>query len=713
MPPVVGNPFLLEIGTEEIPARMIRQALEDLRALLCRALEEQRLPFGDVETFGTPRRLGILIRDLAPGQEDREEIIYGPPKKQALDEAGNFTKAALGFARARGIPPEKLEFFTRDRGECVGLRAVVRGKSAVECLAEVIPGAVQSMTFPKMMRWGTGSLRFVRPIRNLLALYGPALVPMVIAGVPARRGTFGHRFLGAGRISIAEPGSYENALKDNFVLVRPGERESLIRKGLQEKAGQAGGVPFIDAELLEEVVFSTEYPVVICGRLDEKFLSLPKEILITSMKEHQNDFPVCREEKADGGDLLPFFLTVLDIPDASGEIVRGNERVLHARLSDAAFFLEEDRKVKLEARTGLLDKVLFLEKLGSYREKTQRMEKLASFLARSLKLGEEEEKLVRTACRLSKCDLTTEIVGEFPSLQGIAGGIYAREERYPEAVWRAIDEHYLPYSLDGKSPAGIFGGIVSIADKADLITGCFGLGAEPSGTKDPYGLRRAAQGICRIVLDQRLTLSLRGVFEESLRLYGEKIAVGKEPAENVLSRIQAFFENRLKFIFEKEGHRYDTVQAALKAGLDDILDAASRTAAISKMRGEENFEALITAYKRVANIIRGAEPAPFEPGLLRESAESALYKELSRERPALEKNIAERGYEEALTRIASLRPIVDRFFDEVLVMDPDEKLRRNRISLLQSISQSFSKIADFSLIVEEGPGRTGDSTHDV
>jgi glycyl-tRNA synthetase beta chain len=645
-------PFLLEIGTEEIPDWMIPAALEHLRGLF----EKLALPAENVRLDATPRRLVLRAEGLPVKQADREERVQGPAKSAPA-------QAVAGFARKQGVEARDLKIEVTPKGEYYTLLRKVEGRKTIDILAEALPGIVLGIYFPKTMYWtGKGGARFIRPIRWLVALLGEDIVPFEIAGVRSGNLTSGHRRLGAREV-VVSCADYEQRLRDHFVILSADERREKIR------AGMAGVKP--DAALLETLVYLTEYPTPITGSFDARYLDLPEEVLITVMRHHQKYFSV--EDAA--GRLTAQFVAVMNTSaDPEGLVRRGNERVLRARFNDARFFWDTDQRKTLAERVADLGHVTFQAQLGSYLAKTERM----VVLVRKLGGGEDAVR----AAELSKCDLTCELVKEFTELQGVVGGLYARAQGEPEAVWQAIYDHYKPESMEDAIPRQAAGRLVSLADKLDTLTGCFGVGMVPTGSRDPFALRRAAQGVVKILVEGGIRAPIRTL------LGGD-------------AKLEEFFLDRVRYYFKDiRGYCYDEVNAVLAAGWDDLVDAGERLAAIRAVRPTENFEPLAASFKRIRNILRQAQvpeegAGAVDAALLEAGPERDLYNEFERVRRAA----AAQAYAPALATIASLRPAVDLYFDKVLVNAPDERVRRNRLAMLATLLKEFSTIADFSEIV--------------
>ena len=649
-------PFLLEIGTEEIPDWMIfPPALENLLR------EIAAIPGMDkLELTSTPRRLVLQVDQVPERQPNIVENVVGPPKSAPQ-------KAVLGFARKLGVNPEDLKIEHTPRGEYYSLEREVQGRRTIEILVDALPAIIPRIPFPKTMYWTEDrNLRFIRPIRWIVALLGDEVIPFQpIAGVIPGNVSSGHRILGAPRIPV-QIETYEERLRENRVIVYWHKRLKKIREDIAALGVQVKP----DEELLNSVVFLTEYPTAILGTFDAEFLRLPQEVLVTVMRHHQKYFSV----EDENGKLASKFVAVINTDgDPDGLIRRGNERVLRARFNDARFFWETDQKKKLADRLPDLAHITFQAKLGSYLEKTDRTVALVKELG-------GDPAAVRAA-QLSKCDLTTELVKEFTELQGVVGGLYARAQGQGEEVATAIYDHYKPASMDGEIPRTAAGQLVSIADKLDTLRGCFGIGLVPTGSKDPFALRRAAQGIVKILVEAKLRLPIRKLLNGDAKL-----------EEFVLDRVRYYFK-------DIRGFKYDEINAVLASGWDDLVDLEERLVAIQAVRPTENFEPLAASFKRIRNILKQAKFAgnggQVDAKLLESGPEDDLFKEFQDVRS----RAAKLPYQPALESIASLRPKVDLFFDKVLVNAQDPKIRQNRLTLLHTLLKEFSTIADFSEIV--------------
>jgi glycyl-tRNA synthetase beta chain len=682
--------LLLEIGTEEIPSGFIPRALEDMQALLVKAFESQRIAFKEIKAMGTPRRLVLTATGVAPSQEGRWIETVGPARRIAFDSEGNPTKAAQGFARGQGIPVEELQVVRTEKGEYVCARREEKGVETFQLLPSILPRLIVSIPFPKSMRWMDLDISFVRPIHWILALFDGKVIPFQVGNVSAGNVSRGHRFMAVGSFQVKDLTDYFRRLKNSFVVVNPEERKELISSEVNKAAGEVSGRILPDDALLEIVSNLVEFPVALRGTFSDDFLALPREVLITAMREHQRYFSVCGPD----GSLLPFFVTISNTrPKDPNVVIRGNERVLQARLADARFFFVEDMKVPFAGRAEGLKKVVYHSKLGTSYEKVMRIASLAEHLGALLNPSLVET--VKRASLLCKCDLITGMVGEFPTLQGVMGRVYARLSGEAEEVALAIYEHYLPTSAGGALPSSDAGAILSVADKLDTVVGCFGVGLVPTGTADPYALRRQTLGIIHIILTRRYSLSLGALIEKSLELLEKKI---ERPAREIKADVLDFFLGRIQNVLTARGISPDVVEAALAVTFDDLLDLEQRAQALQDLKKEADFEPLATAFKRVVNISKGHPPGEVYPGLFENPAEGKLldsYRKVSRE---AEEKIDRKEYLHALQDLSSLRGPVDEFFEGVLVMAENEKVKSNRLSLLANIAQLFFRIGDFSKI---------------
>jgi glycyl-tRNA synthetase beta chain len=706
---------------------MIDAASRELRERLSTLLQRERLePAGTISYLDTPRRLAVLASGIPAAQPDITERMTGPSVQVAYKD-GQPTPAAHAFAKKAGVEVGKLEKTSTPKGEYLAATVTRKGRTASEILAEILPKEISSLYWPKNMYWRKRGELFVRPVRWLVAMLDEQVVPVEVFGIAASKTSRGHRIIGSeGResggesIAISKPSAYVETLRGAKVL-GAAEREQAIRKALDAAARTIPGARWReDKPLVATVVNLTEFPSAILGSFDPEFLDLPEEVLVTVMRDHQKYFAL---EDANGK-LLPHFLAVLNTDadsDGLGLIRHGNERVLRARFNDARFFWQMDQKQTLRQRVELLRHVTFQKDLGSYYDKTMRVQRMASRLAETVKQSGMAIRpgIIHKAALLAKTDLTTELVKEFTELQGIVGGLYARaqildEDMRPDVqreISRAIYDHYKPQSMEDGVPATVEGAVLSIADKADSIAGMFALGLIPSGSKDPFALRRQANGIVKTIAEHKLPLRLSEIMADARIRYQESEAEKKFSNPAYAESVRAFFRERLEF-YLKDAHEpryaYDVVGAVLAVDSDDVVDAAARAEAVSKVRGSADFESISIACKRIKNILRQASEknklvaARLDPAGLQEESEKELAALVPQTAATVEKLRAARDYEGALLEIAKLRPAIDKFFDKVMVMVDDDNLRANRLALLQTVVKEFSTIADFSEIVTEG-----------
>ena len=705
--------FLFEIGCEEIPAGMLPGAIRELQVILEKYLTAQNLLQGPpIEAYGAPRRLTAMCGSLLVRQPDQIKEVTGPPKSIAFDTDGKPTRAAEAFAQKNNVEISKLTTIGTPKGEYLAAQQVIVGKTAKEILEEFLPRAVAEIPWPRSMYWtGAEGLRFIRPIRWVVALLGGSPLKFSLGDAAAGNTSSGHRFLGKPKIPIQGTKDYVQRLRANFVLVRPEDRRQKIETELRRLASGKGLRIHEDAHLLDLVTYLNEYPTAILGSFDPSFLELPDEILITVMRDHQKYFAL--EKK--GGTLAPHFLAVINLDkDKAGLVRAGHEKVLRARFSDARFFWETDQKCRLADYLPKLAAVTYQEKLGSYGDKVERMRDLARWLSEQWFASGIPHASVGSADRaaeLSKCDLVTEMVREFTELQGIVGGLYAKSQGEPEEVAWAVYDHYKPAGLEDSIPRNIAGQAVSLADKFDSLVGCFAVGLVPSGSSDPFALRRAAIGIVKIILETKLPVSLSLVIARSARSFSSgprKIAVTLE----VEKQVRDFILDRARFVLKEQGGlAYDEVNAALAAAGDDLVDAVRRMQAVRAIRKTKNFEPLAVSFKRVRKILEKAGPeaawklSGVRSDLFQEDAERELHARASATMKEVEQHKRAGKYREALQDIATLRPAVDRFFDEVMVNADDEQIRKNRLTLLSGLLSEFSTIADFSEIVTVEQGK--------
>jgi glycyl-tRNA synthetase beta chain len=702
--------FLLEIGLEEIPARMIQDASQELHKRLEELLSKNALSGNAVKRAETPRRLTLIASGIPATQPDVQEQLTGPATKVAYKD-GQPTPAAHAFAKKAGVDVGQLQKVTTPKGEYLTASVTNKGKPASQLLAELLPKEIASIYWPKNMYWRAGKPeRFVRPVRWIVALLDGEIIPLEFAGIKAGNQSRGHRILGPQQVSIASPSQYAAIMQGAHVTTLSADREYKIRKALDAATRTIPGARWReDAELLKTVVNLTEWPSAILGSFDKEYLSLPEEVLVTVMRDHQKYFAV--EDAA--GKLAPHFLAVLNTDgDPDGLIRHGNERVLRARFNDARFFWDTDQKTPLVNRVDMLRAVTFQKDLGSYAAKAERMAGLAAKLSSTLeKSGQKVDSgAVQQAARLAKTDLTAELVKEFTELQGIVGGLYAKAQGLSENVAIAIYDQYKPESTEDSAPRTLEGAVLSIADKADSIAGMFALGLVPSGSKDPFALRRQANGIVKTIVEHRLPLNLGQILADARSGYQGSDAEKKFTlsGQAYVEAVRGFFRERLEFYLRDVlGLAYDVVNATLAAGADDVVDAVARAEAVAKVRPSSDFESISVAFKRMKNILRQAAEKktkvaePFNPSALTDKEEKTLAAAVPQVAKKVKELSASRQYEPALLEISRLRPPIDAFFDKVMVMVEDESLRAQRLGLLQTLVNEFSSIADFSEIVTE------------
>lgn len=685
--------FLLEILTEEMPPSHIKSALSQLDEKFRKELDSQNIGVKRIAVYGTCRRL-IVFGDFAPKQKDREEQVVGPPKAVAFEEDGSYSPAAQGFAKSQGVKVDKLEVVKTDKGEYLGIKKIEKGRPSQDILIGILPSLVSSLSFPKMMRWGSSSFRFSRPIKNILCLFNEKVLSFSVGEIASGNSTYGHKMHSPKKVKVKNFREYRAALKKMKVVINQEERRRMILSQIDRKLGPLNAQCFPDEWLLEHLSFDVEYPYVFLGSFPEDYLNLPIEVLSTAMREGQRLFSVVKYKKQ-----VPYFLGVADgYRDVKGLIKKGNERVLKARLEDAKFFWTQDRKVSLKERAKDLKRIVFQEKIGNYEDKTLRLKRIVAYLADKIDAGKAKKHIV-LGTELAKVDLLTEMVREFPSLQGKIGGLYAREEGLPASVWKAIYEHYQPVSLEDESPSSLTGSILSIADKLDSIVGAIGLGIRVTGSKDPLGLRRNAQGICKIILEKKLDFSFSRLLDKVIDIYGAKIP---EPEDGIKDYCLEFFSNRLRYIYEKQSFRYDLVNAAVSAGIDNIYYSFHRVKALDSLKDSPNFEPLILIFKRVNNILRDQPPFRINSGLFVEKDERELYTTYCIIRDNVLPLIKKGDFSQAQRIIFRIKSSINKFFDNVLVMAEEKRIRRNRLALLQAINKLLMQVADYSQIVIEG-----------
>ena len=692
--------LILEIGTEEIPALFLEKAREDLGSILSGELRDKGIEFGEMEILYTPRRLSVRVSGLERKQKDRTTENFGPPKRIAFDESGEPTKAAVGFARSQKVDVEKLVIAKRDNGEFLCVRKTIKGRKTSSVLKEILPGVISSVPFRKSMRWGSGKLTFARPIRWIAAVYDGKPVRFSVENIKSSDQSFGHRFTSPKPFRVASWENYLKTLEKNNVVPDPGKRKEIIGRDTETAAKKIGGMVKEDPELLETVVNLVEHPTVLVGEFEKKYLSLPEEVLISVMKNHQKYFPVYSEKT---GKLLSSFIFVCGTPVKDKKVVvRGNERVIRARLNDAEFFFSEDTKKNLGDYTEELESMVFLSDIGSYRVKVERMRALAADMFANPAL--------ERAAQLSKSDLATQMVFEFAELQGVMGKYYSLASGEKKAVANAIEEQYMPLTRTGELPRTRTGALLSIVDKTDNICSCFIADLVPTGSSDPYALRRQTLGIIRIAIEKKFDVSLSAILERNIKLVldstdAQKTRRGKLSEEKLKETILAFFSERFRNLMTESGYERNIVESVISAGFDNPLDAYHRINALGKFARRKDFDTLATGFKRVFNIAKTRPSSPLDKKLFKQKEEKDLHKALTKTQTAVLKRLGDSekapgqgDYLSSLESIKTLANPIDQFFDAVMVMDKDQKIRDNRLALLNEIKDLFFMIADFSKI---------------
>ncbi|MBS0974602.1 glycine--tRNA ligase subunit beta [Serratia rubidaea] len=683
--------FLVEIGTEELPPKALRSLAESFAANFSAELDNANLEHGEVSWFAAPRRLALKVANLSAAQADREVEKRGPAIAQAFDAEGQPSKAAEGWARGCGISVDQAERLKTDKGEWLLYRALVKGQSAQQLLAEMVSNALARLPVPKLMRWGDQETQFVRPVHTVTMLLGDELIPGTVLGIDSARTVRGHRFMGEPEFTLDNADQYPQVLQERGKVVADYEaRKAIIKRDAELAAQQIGGKADLSDSLLEEVASLVEWPVVLTAKFEEKFLAVPAEALVYTMKGDQKYFPVYDA----AGKLLPNFIFVANIESKDPQqIIAGNEKVVRPRLADAEFFFNTDRKQRLEDNLPRLDSVLFQKQLGTLRDKTDRIQALAGWIAGQI--GADVNHATRAGL-LSKCDLMTNMVFEFTDTQGVMGMHYARHDGEAEDVAVALNEQYQPRFAGDALPQSLVACSLAIADKMDTLAGIFGIGQHPKGDKDPFALRRAALGVLRIIVEKNLPLDLQTLTEEAVRLYGSKLTNAK-----VVDEVVDFMLGRFRAWYQEEGHAVDTIQAVLARRPTKPADFDARVKAVSHFRTLDEAAALAAANKRVSNILAKSTDTLFDQvraSVLKEPAELKLATHLVVLRDKLQPYFAEGRYQEALVELAALRETVDEFFESVMVMAEDEEVRVNRLTLLSKLRELFLQVADISVL---------------
>ncbi|MDC3413359.1 glycine--tRNA ligase subunit beta [Aquibacillus sp. 3ASR75-11] len=686
------NHALLEIGLEEMPSRFIDDAKQQLKERTIDWLNSLRIPFEDIESYGTPRRLAVLVKDVAEKQPDIEEEVKGPSKKIAVDDDGNWTKAAIGFTKGQGKSVDDLYLKEIKGLEYLFVNKYIAGKKTAELLSgwkEIVLG----LQFPKNMRWGDLNVRYIRPIRWVTALYGNEVIPLEIAGIVASDQTYGHRFLGK-RISLKNPLAYKDALLQQFVVVDSSEREHMIVDGIKELEHNKGWTIPIDQNLLNEVTNLVEYPTVFSGGFSEEFLSVPEEALVTSMKEHQRYFPV-RSKK---GELLPYFVGIRNGNKEHLDVVaKGNEKVLRARLSDAQFFYQEDQKQSIEKNMEKLNRVVFQEELGTVHDKMKRVVRLTEQLAQHLNVKEETKENARRAAAISKFDLVTNMVNEFTDLQGIMGEKYALLFGENVTTAKAINEHYMPRNAHDSLPETTEGAIVSIADKLDTIIGCLSIGIVPTGSQDPHGLRRQAIGILQILKQQKWNISVEALVEASLSIY-QQLGIANREKQEIRKDSYEFFYMRAVYIMREDGIDPDVAKAVLYNGIGHFAFALEKAYVLMDKRQDKTFKSTQEALVRVLNITSEVLDREVDPELFENTFEKNLFQSFTNLLEPYEAALSSFHATRALEALAMMEEPIHQFFDHTMVMADDHKVKENRLSLLSCIAKRIYQFADLTKI---------------
>ena len=690
----MSKKYLLEVGVEEFPARFIGDAKRQLSENFEAVLKEERVSFNEIKSYSTPRRLTIIVDGLSDFGGSEESVVKGPAKRIALDDSGNPTKALLGFMRGQNISRDDIVFQELNGEEYVYGKVLSEGKKLEEVLSLKMADVIKNINFPKSMKWGGKNLKFARPIRWIVSILDDSILPFELEGIIASNITKGHRFLGSQNIELTNSDNYKDILRDNFVIVDETERKDIIRYSSEKLAREKGGSVEKDEDLLDEVTNLVEYPTPIIGRIKDEYLALPFDVVTTPMKEHLRYFPVLDDK----GRLLPYFITVRNGDDNFVDtVVKGNEKVLGARLEDAKFFYKEDISHDLEFFVEKLKTITFQEKLGSVYDKTIRIRKLTEKIADYLEVGEETKKNLDRASYLAKADLVTKMVTEFTELQGKIGMEYATESGENEIVSLAIFEQYLPKFAEDKLPSTTAGAVLSIADKLDSICGLFAIGIQPTGSQDPFALRRSAIGIINIIMDKKVNVSLMDLIDFSLYIYVEETGLATD-FNKVRKEILEFFIGRVKNLFLDQGISYDVIDSIVKTGTDNIYDMKIRGEKINSWIKDQNINDILAAFNRLATLAIKTDTSEVKRDLLA-GYEVDLFDSYNNLEEKVNTLIHKKEYDKALSSLITLREPIDKFFDNVMVMVEDEKLKNNRLALLRKIYDMMLKVCDLTYIV--------------
>jgi glycyl-tRNA synthetase beta chain len=687
--------LLLEIGTEEIPAGYIEPALTVLSSTLLKKMTDARIEHGSAKIFATPRRLALEVQKVADKQKSMTSDVLGPPEKVGFDKKGQPTVAAKKFAEKVGVSVNALTVEDTVKGRYLCAKVTERGLPTRTLLKNILPEVILATPFPKTMKWAELDIQFARPIHSIVALLGDKIIPFTLGDTQSGRYTCGHYFMNPGKIKISSPKDYVKILRDANVIIDLQERKKGVEKEINKAAKSVGGKILPDDGLVEIVKNLVEYPVATVGNFDQGFLEVPREVLITAMREHQKYFAVIDKN----GNLMPCFVAVNNTRTKNMKLVAtGHEWVLRARLADAQFFFKSDLKESLDDRVEKLKGVLFQAKLGSMHEKVERVQKISGFLADKVEKGVNLKKEATRAAWLCKADLVSQVVGEFPKLQGVMGRVYASIAKEPANVAAAIEEHYRPIYSGGELPKTTAGAVLGIADKIDNICGFFSVGLVPTGASDPYALRRQGLGIIQIMLEKDFSFSLRAVIEKSIKLYNIK---GAKNIREIADNVNTFILNRMTHQLAEDGFSKDVIASVVSVSGDNVPDLWNRAKALQDLKTAPDFEPLAVAFKRVVNIIKKAKAFKAKPvnnSLFEHDSESELFSAYEDVKNRVADNLVKGEFGQALHEIASLRDTVDAFFDGVLVMAKNTKIRNNRLALLRHIADLFETIADFSKI---------------
>ena len=687
----MGSDCLIEIGTEELPPRALQSLANSLADQMATALQASDLQPASVESFATPRRLAVLLRDTPLRQTDQTIERKGPALNAAFDAEGKPSKAALGFAASCGVEVDQLEQRETDKGSWLYFQATQAGQSLSDLLPEMLRRVLPGLPIPRRMRWSNRSEEFVRPVKWLVMMIDDVVVPAELFGLSSGNMTRGHRFHAPGEIEITRAGDYELVLRSQgLVIANFSQRRDIIRNLVEQSAARLGGLAQVDDALLDEVTALVEYPVAVCGRFDPDFLALPDEVLVMTMQENQKYFALFDQN----GALLPHFIAIANIDSRRPEVVAsGNERVIRPRFADAEFFFNQDRKQGLDAMRARLESVVFQEQLGSLWDQASRIARLAKYIAGQTGVDQD---LVRRAAELCKADLMSDMVGEFPKLQGVMGRHYARDQQEDERVCVAIEQHYWPRQAGDEIPESDLAQVIALADRLDSLVGIFAIGQKPGGDKDPFGLRRAALSVLRILVGNRFGLDLIDLCHAAADGY----QYSEVDAKPVIGEVVDYVFDRMRGYYQEQDIGFDIVDAVMHRRSGLLYDCEQRIQAVQAFQQHEAAQALAAANKRIGNILRKQEVENTEvsPKLLQEAAEKELYDQLQKRQEMVAGHFKAGEYQQGLERLAELRPVVDKFFDEVMVLTDDAALKNNRLALLNQLLQSFSQIADFSRI---------------